>query len=340
MINIAFFNNKGGVGKTTLVYHLAWMFAELDVRVIVADLDPQANLSAMFLDEERMEQVWPDGEHPDTVLGAVRPILRGIGDVSQPHVEVVHDNIGLIIGDLGLSVFEDALSQEWPRCLDRKESAFRVLSAFYRMVRSAAKQHSATLCLVDVGPNLGAINRAALLSVDYVVVPLAPDLFSLQGLRNLGPTLRTWRQEWGERLARNDSDIELPSGAMEPRGYVVLQHAMRLDRPVEAYARWMRRIPAEYATSVLGQEAGGPSGRRGGRLLEEPSIAQDPNCLELLKHYRSLMPLAMDARKPMFRLKPADGAIGAHSKAVSSCRGDFRKLAREIASRCGVPLVC
>ena len=37
MKTIAFFNNKGGVGKTTLVYHLAWMYA---------DLDPQANLTA------------------------------------------------------------------------------------------------------------------------------------------------------------------------------------------------------------------------------------------------------------------------------------------------------
>jgi chromosome partitioning protein len=325
MTSIAFFNTKGGVGKTSLVYHLAWMFAELDVQVVVADLDPQANLSAMFLEEQRLEQLWPDGEHGQTVLGAVRPILRGIGDVIPPHVEDVHDNIGLVVGDLGLSAFEAALSREWPRCLDRKESAFRVISAFHRLIRSAAEQRGATLALIDVGPNLGAINRAALLSAEHVVVPLAPDLFSLQGLRNLGPTLRTWRAEWAERLSRNPVDIELPTGAMEPRGYVVLQHAVRLDRPVKAYARWMSRIPGVYATSVLGQDT-----------VEGQSIHDDPHCLDLLKHYRSLMPLAMDARKPMFSLKPADGAIGAHGVAVSSCREDFRRLAREIASRCGV----
>ena len=49
MKTIAFFNNKGGVGKTTLVYHLAWMYAELGFSVVAADLDPQANLSAVFL---------------------------------------------------------------------------------------------------------------------------------------------------------------------------------------------------------------------------------------------------------------------------------------------------
>jgi cellulose biosynthesis protein BcsQ len=40
---IAFFNNKGGVGKTSLVYHLAWMYRDLGLNVLAADLDPQAN---------------------------------------------------------------------------------------------------------------------------------------------------------------------------------------------------------------------------------------------------------------------------------------------------------
>ena len=56
MKTIAFFNNKGGVGKTTLVYHLSWMYAELGYSVVAADLDPQANLSAVFLSEDRLEQ--------------------------------------------------------------------------------------------------------------------------------------------------------------------------------------------------------------------------------------------------------------------------------------------
>ena len=51
MTTVAFFNNKGGVGKTSLVYHLAWMLDELGQHVIAADLDPQANLTGMFLDE-------------------------------------------------------------------------------------------------------------------------------------------------------------------------------------------------------------------------------------------------------------------------------------------------
>jgi hypothetical protein len=44
------------------------------------------------------------------------------------------------------------------------------------------------------------------------------------------------------------------------------------------------------------------------------------------------MPLAMEARKPMFWLKPADGAIGAHAQAVRDCYDDFRALALQILS--------
>ena len=94
MKTIAFFNNKGGVGKTTLVYHLAWMYAELGYSVVAADLDPQANLSAVFLPEDRLEELWPDGAHHDSILGAVSPILRGLGDIREPHVERVAANLG------------------------------------------------------------------------------------------------------------------------------------------------------------------------------------------------------------------------------------------------------
>jgi CO dehydrogenase nickel-insertion accessory protein CooC1 len=76
MKTIAFFNNKGGVGKTSLVYHLAWMYAELGLRVIAADLDPQANLTSMFVKEDRLEELWPDGIHEHTIYGAVQPTSR------------------------------------------------------------------------------------------------------------------------------------------------------------------------------------------------------------------------------------------------------------------------
>lgn len=326
---VAFFNNKGGVGKTSLTYHLAHLYADIGLNVIAADFDPQSNLSSMFLDEERLEELWPEGEHSDTIFGTVWPLKEEMGDFADVHVEEINGRLGLIPGDLGLSGFEDKLTEAWGGCLDRKAPSFRVTSAFYRILQKAGVKQKADLALVDVGPNLGAINRAAVIAADLVVFPLAPDLFSLQGLRNLGPTLRDWRTGWEKRLpqAKECFADPLPQAAMRPGGYVVMQHGMRDRRPVKAYGRWMERIPSIYRIHVLNEE-----------LESAPSIECDPYCLSHLKHYRSLMPMAMEARRPMFALRPADGAIGAHMQAVQDCRKDFDALARKIAREAGIAL--
>lgn len=331
----AFFNNKGGVGKTSLVYHLAWMMADKGLRVVAADLDPQANLTANFLDEDELEKLWPAGNKLTTpgrtVYGSLAPLIRGIGDIAEPSTVMVTDRLSLLPGDLTLSGFEDELSSQWPECLDGKERAFRVISAFWRLLDRTAEQNDADVVLVDVGPNLGAINRAALIAADHVVIPLAPDLFSVQGLQNLGPTLRAWREQWQARLERNpDPQLELPAGAMRPAGYVLLGHGVRLGRPVKAYRRWMDRIPVVYREAVLD--------------IDEPSppVSADPYCLAQLKHYRSLMPLSYEAHKPVFALKPADGAFGGHQAAVADARTDFAGLAGRILREVGVhdPTLC
>ena len=186
MTTVAFFNNKGGVGKTSVVYHLAWMYADLGVTVVAADFDPQANLTSMFLDEYEMEDLLTPDPPRDTIHGALVPLLRGTGDIGPPAVQAPSPALGLVPGDLALSQDEDQFSSQWPLCLDKDERSFRVITALGRALKRAEAEAEADLVLVDVGPNLGAINRAALIAADFVVVPLAPDLFSLQGLRNLG----------------------------------------------------------------------------------------------------------------------------------------------------------
>ena len=324
MKTIAFFNNKGGVGKTSLVYHLAWMFGELERRVVAVDLDPQANLSGMFLDENRLSDLWTTNK---TIDGDIAPLFEGTGDIADcPHLEKVTERIGLLASDLALSRREDELSAQWPKCLDGDQRAFRVMTAFARLIARAGQTFEAELALVDVGPNLGAINRAALIASDYVVVPLAPDLFSLQGLRNVGPTLKTWKTAWKERVRKKPLDfhVHLPAGDMEPLGYVIMRHAIRLDRPFRAFMNWIEKMPGEYMQSVMGEENARASQSDDKR-----------NRLAHLKDYRSLMPMAQEANKPMFMLKPADGVIGAHQSAAQNCYRDFRTLAHTILDRLG-----
>lgn len=317
---VTFFNNKGGVGKTSLVYHLSWMLADLGHRVVAADLDPQANLTTSFFDEEQIEEMW-SASQPRTIWSAIRPFVEDEGTIEQiAPTSTDEERLVLLPSDLTLSRFEDDLSEQWLRCLDGKKlRPFLVMSAFWTVLRAAAAAHRAEIVLVDVGPSLGAINRAVLIASDHVVVPMAPDLFSLQGLRNLGPTLRDWRRGWRKRLdERPADDRALPAGAMQPLGYVVLAHGVRLNRPVKAYQRWMDTIPQQFHHLVLGEPDSAP-------LLED-----DPYCLAKLKHYHSLMPMAQEARKPVFALKPADGAFGGHAQAALQAYGDFRALAHRL----------
>ncbi|MBF0163899.1 MAG: AAA family ATPase [Magnetococcales bacterium] len=327
---IAFFNNKGGVGKTSLVYHVAWMMSDLGLRVLVADLDPQGNLTSVLLDEERLEALWPEDETPKTIFRAIQPLKDGIGDIVTPQLELIDERLALIPGEMSLTRFEDDLSQVWPKCLDHDKRAFRVISAFWRVLQKGAEAHAAQVILVDLGPNLGAINRSALIAADSVVIPLAPDLFSLQGLRNLGPTLRDWRKGWRERLQRNpDPSLILPKGEMRPLGYMVMAHSTRENEPVRAYEKWIARIPETYHVAVL--EESSPDGNW-------PSVAQDPHCFALLRHFRSLMPMAQEARKPIFHLKPKDGAIGSHADYVKKAYDLFKNLTLDILQRAGIPL--
>lgn len=316
---LTFFNNKGGVGKTSLVYHLSWMFAEIGLSVIAIDLDPQANLTASFFDEDTLLGIWPDQpkDHDAyTIYQCLRPLTK-VGDILPPVTKELNHNLHVVPGDLGLAGFEENLSEAWPNALGSNElyRPFRLLTGFWQVAQMAAEAHQANLILADVGPSLGAINRSALIATDHVVIPLAADLFALQGLRNLGPTLAKWRKDWQSRRQNwPNPEFKLPSGAMLPVGYVLMQHAERLNRPVRAYSQWAERIPDEYRR-VSGNDGSAEA------------------CLARLKHYRSLAPMAQEARKPIFKLTAADGAIGNHARAVSAAYEDFRKLAELLITK-------
>ena len=323
MKTIAFFNNKGGVGKTFLVYHLGWNLARQDKRVLLVDLDPQANLTAMCLDEERLVELWVDQDHArKSIRGALEPIIQGVGDFEAAHLEALSTRLSLLPGDIRLSDFEQKLSDAWPRCNDRDPAAFRIVSSFHRIIREAAARDNAELVLIDVGPNVGAVNRTALIAADFVITPLGADLFSVQGMKNLGPVLARWRTEWSERISRSPvRDLDLPAGSIRPIGYVVMQPNLYGGQVTKAYDRWMALIPGVYSESVLRGPASGAT------------VATDPNCLAVLRHYRSLMPMAQTARKPIFHLTAADGAIGAHSEMVRAVGQEFDALRTRILER-------
>lgn len=320
---IAFFNNKGGVGKTTLVYHLACMFSELGHKVLAADLDPQANLTAMSLDDFQISLI--EDDDIESIYDVIAPVISK-GSEIQPQPMSVASGFSLLPGDLDLSSTEDALSGEWTKCLSDspldRERAFSVTTSLARAVRRAADMIDADIALIDVGPNLGAINRSALLAADYVVVPVAPDIFSLKGLSNVGRGLADWRKGWARRLENSPPYPEpWPAAQMAPIGYVVSRFSTYAGEKSTHFRRWINRVPKAFHNDILGESSRPPN-----------SVEEDPSCLAWLKDYRSLMPMAQEARKPIFSLRPGDGAIGAHQTAVSMAYNDFQDLAHKILS--------
>jgi chromosome partitioning protein len=144
----------------------------------------------------------------------------------------------------------------------------------------------------------------------------------VRGLENVGGRLKSWRAEWQDRINRAPRlDFSLPAGKMRPIGYVVSRHTEFADGVVRAFQRWIAKIPSAYR-----------------RAVDDPNVPDNALSLGRLKDYRSLIAMAQDARKPMFKLRPGDGAIGGHQGAVSAAYDDFEKLAREIADRIDEPI--
>ena len=191
-------------------------------------------------------------------------------------------------------------------------------------MRKGTKMMDASIILVDVGPSLGALNHSALIATAHVVAPLAADVSSLEGLRNLGPVLARWRNEWSKRLGNRESpSFPLPKGDMRPLGYVVQQHLARLGRPIRAYDKWIDRIPEAHAKTTTSRQ-------ENGCFAATPS--EDRNRLATVRRRRSLVPMAQEARRPVFALTAGGGAIGGHATAVRSARDDFRDLASRFAA--------
>ena len=310
MTRIAFWDVSGGHGTPTLIYHLAHMFADQGRRPLLLDLDPTSRLTAMCVSEERLIELWRNDD-ARTIAGCVRGLLMALNEPLEPKLEELRPELGLLPGNLAFAAFEEPLAAAWSRA--ETPEATVVSSVIHRATSLAEQAHAADIVLMNLGPGLGAINRAALLAADHVITPLAPDLPSVHGLHLLGPELSAWRAAWQARATS-------PPGQVRPLGYIITTPAIALSRRPHAQ-RWQAQIPAAFRRTLL--ETSEPA--------TDPST--DPWCLGLMRYHPGLRTLAREARRPMFHLRPADGAIGAQMTAVVRCREDFDRLARTILTR-------
>ena len=297
-IIVSLFNNKGGVGKTTFLFHVAHQLADIGKTVLMVDCDSQCNLTAYSLAEAAIDQAWQPGGN--SIYRQIEPVHRTIGDIRNRAPSPVSIRLHLVPGDLSLSEFEDRLGDSWSSARGGNEAALRAQSAIYRVILQSIQKSSAQIVLLDLGPNLGAINRAVLAGSDYIITPVSPDLFSIRGTENLGNKLVTWRSEWDQcNAAWAGNGIEIPSGHPKFLGYITQQHNIVTK------------------LTPLGQVA--------------PPTAGSYD-LGMIPNLHSLIPYSLAARKPVFHCTSADGLRGAHTTSAQSSRALFETVANVLAA--------
>lgn len=343
---VAFYNPKSGSGTTSLVYHLAHMFARLGVPTLAVDLDPQADLTEMFLDEETIVHL--SNERLD-VSGTFTRWLSRKHELVETHVEHIQSEgsaapLGLLTSDLFLEVIGEYLSRDWLEVIakpegDRKErrGVLRRIRQLSSIIEQGARSMGARLVLLDVAPGAVALARTALLNADYFVVPIDASTASA-ALRSVSIAYlrEEWTKEW-HQFAESSAPEPAPQPPVlaEPIGYVMQSASLgRPHRPMPM-AHLLARWPRLYRSWVLGEVT----------LLDSPPPPpenapppDDPYRLGVLRYLGSLLPLAQEARKPVFDLKPADGALGSLSAAAVDSFREHRELALRIAERCGIKL--
>lgn len=293
MKTIAFFNHKGGVGKTTLVFNVGLALASTGKRVLFVDADPQANLTSVALNADVFEGYI---ERKETIYGALAKLIRGTGDLDHVPDVQLRDTAWIVPGDIRLSLFEDELPNSWSSAQTGADRGLLVSSAVHRLATTHGERVGADYVLFDVGPSVGALNRALLVGVDGFVVPLSPDLFSLTALPSVGGSLVKWIREWGVALgAATERGFDLlnalPAGRPAPLGYVSQQFVSYRKAPASAFQRWNRLIPGAYHDGVYAP-------------LKKAGVPVPPNheAIGAVKNLSSLIPIAQEQNKAIFEL--------------------------------------
>lgn len=330
MTSIAFFNNKGGVGKTTLVCNLASYFAlEENKKVLVIDADPQSNASIYMWGEEAVIKYLED-EDNKTISSILYQPYNGDGYLPKADLPILHsDSFGVdfIMGDTSFSIYEDFLSKEWSEGSNIPRS-IKSTFVFSELLRQLETEYD--FVFFDLGPSLGAINRVVLVSCNFFVIPLSSDIFSLKAINNISQSLSKWKttlQETVEKYHKSEGYNERTDKIKDlynpenPRllGYTYQQYITRSTggerRPVRAYDNIISKIPGLIKEKLLPFFSDGVKD-----MLEIGSV---PN-------FSSMIPLSQTVNKPVFKLDGSDGIIGAHYKKILEYGEIMNKMTQSI----------
>ena len=338
---ISFFNNKGGVGKTTTSCNVAAGLAQhLRKKVLYIDLDPQCNATLLILGEEKIsDSYWDNPKSAKTILNIINPIIDDETSITFKDEDILTDSnrfgVHLIMGHPRLSTIEDRLGEAWVKVQGGEIGALRRTN-WCNDLLSRVRDHY-DYVIIDLGPSLGALNRSALIASDYFVSPMSVDIFSIIGLRNI----KEWVEDWSVKYQRGITNLEETRGQdvfhsfpIEKRvkilsgclGYTTQTYASRKNksgekRPTKAYEKILEQFDKEFSENI-------------GLFLAEGS-RKDNHVLGEVPNMFSLAPIAQSSASPIRDLKSSDGIFGAHHFQAKEYSNIFDKIAENIELNAG-----
>lgn len=322
MKSLVFFNNKGGVGKTTLLCNVAAYFSqELNKKVCVVDCDPQCNASQYLFQDEILEDILEDSS--ENIEALFSGLMEGEGHANKiPIKRSGAFSVDVVCGSPKLSLAEDFLAKEWAGL-----NNVRGLSSTLVFVNALNELRDYDYVFFDVSPSLGAINRSVLLSCDYFISPMSIDVFSLKAFENISSWMSNWQTEWN--YAVNSPQLRATKSLEKARsvkgasfiGYVSQQYIAKRDssgerRPVKSYDEIIQKIDSQIEKHFTGE-------------LQPP----EPFEIGKIPNLHSLAPMSQSRRKPIFSLTGKDGVVGAHFAKVKEAKEIFLDVSNRIIER-------
>ncbi|KIC88509.1 ParA family protein [Pantoea agglomerans] len=328
MESIVFFNNKGGVGKTTLLCNVAaYLSIELHKKVLVIDADPQCNTTSYSLGEQKLSEIYGN-EKRQTIENFLTPIRRGKGYVSERVAPLKTDRFGfdLIPGDPKLALSEDFLASDWDPAVAGKPRGIQTTFVFSHL---SSLYEDYDYVLYDVGPSLGALNRAIIISCDYFIIPMSVDMFSLLALNNINLSLKNWmsgiksglknyQKDENEEYTINNKSLQCN---LQFLGYAMQQYRGKTVRgekvKVNAYEKIALKVPKIIKAEIINNYSS--------KINIDFELGQ-------IENMYSLIPLSQLANSPIFCLKNKDGVVGSHFSKVNDARELFSSICQRILS--------
>ncbi len=245
-----FCNNKGGVGKTTLSFHVGVELSRKGLKVALVDLDPQCNLTLQTLGHTFYEDNL-FSHTTKTVYDVLKSKLEGSGDIDTS-IKPAHirDNLYIIPGDIQLSMYEDLLIGGYNDAAAGNLRGYSDTSAVDRYLNEVGAAEKIDVFVIDTSPSLGVLNRVIFLGAEYFIVPTTPDSYSVQGIKNLGTIFERWKKNW-----KNTAQAAAVAGQTPANhvlrgdalfiGYVINSFNVYSKRVVRRQDDWLTKIPVE-----------------------------------------------------------------------------------------------